>query len=171
MNNELWLPEGSELLTSQGWLPIEECIDGSVYIMGPLGGKIQKQKIRSFSKAGGPNFKTQITRSSTGTSMMCFKKAYPIPKHQIFKSFLAHEEDLITSKINFSGALYHIDIPGEIIIVKCLSLIRIAPQDLEEDIFPQEDYEDGKTPSLTDCIMGNSLISAPSDYWFTRTKW
>ena len=171
MKNEIWLPEGTEILTSQGWLPIEDCLDGSVYIMGPLKGKITKQRLKSFAKL---SLKCHITDLWSESGVLSFHRAFPVPKHEIFKSF----EDLKGDYSTFirkkkTNNLVNINIPGEIIIIKTSWGEKTAGErDLsDESDFTQDDYEDGNSPSFVDAIFENSIIKGTCDYWFSRTRW
>lgn len=171
MNNEIWLPEGTNILTSQGWMPIESCLDGSVQIMGPKNGKITRQRLKSFAKI---SLKCSITEIWAESVVMVFKSAFPIPKHEILKSFEnlneQHTSYIRKKRIN---NLVNIDIPGEIIIIKSsVDKKSGAKADLLEDSeFTQDDYEDGYSPSFADAIYENVIINGTCDYWFSRTKW
>lgn len=191
MENKIWIPRKTEVLTVSGWVQISYLYNTGGEVMGiDLDKrKVVRQKVKDLRKK---SFTGKIPTLRTEVSLIQFQEASLIQKSSVFDGL----EDVPPASMKFkqlsyNGELFSFSLPCGVAILRnpFKQLPIIIPE--SDGIFNQDDYEEGESlgfSDLTDEVDGKWFISdkmkqddeeVPTrvtpgilpDYWLSYTSW
>jgi len=178
VDNRLWVPEGTEILTTEGWTPIQlfySCPQEIICIV--YGGSIKRQSVKSCLKR---QIKDKLSVIKSDNRLIKFYNACVVSKDEFFNGFEEESTYGITySQRQFNGHVYHIDLPDCAVFLRNVGKVATIQEESQDDIFTQDDYEEGRSIGFSCLIDATTKVKRGAektagiipDYWISLTNW
>lgn len=179
MTNEIWVPKGTEVLTTDGWEKVEKVVRLTFDLMAPnlSTGKLVRQKVTSPKTM---KYNGDISYIRADGLFIRFKEAAIIAKEE----FLMGLDSIPDVGYNYkqekySGMLYSFQTKTTTAIFRNpLQGINAVDTLLPSEELSQDDYEDGgfedpdNVESFSTSLRHHRLREElEPDYWVSHTRW
>jgi hypothetical protein len=171
--HQLWVPENTEILTGDGWLPIWYAFKTVPVI---LTADLTKRKFHTQQSTGWSkrSYTGKINRLVDGLLRMEFQTAFPIEKQELLNVPEFYKVPVF-KQVDFEGHLFSVDIPYNLVFMR---------NHVKADLFTTKTLEDSPSylvNTYEDCDP-TMVLEEPEyhgardstdmpDWWMSLTRW